>query len=118
MDVMSERVFDAGELAEKLMNDEEVIFEIISVYKEDTPTQIDALEKALEGGDYETAASIIHTMKGAAGSIGAMRMAATVRRCEIDIKNDGALPAGRVAELRDRYAELESLFDRCYDGAV
>ncbi|MEJ5375493.1 MAG: response regulator [bacterium] len=65
-------VFDKEALLERLMGDQELAMSILWGFLQETPRQIDSLRKALAQGDAQAARRWAHTIKGAAGNVGAM----------------------------------------------
>lgn len=62
---------DVNWLQEISSGDAEFLRELINLFLEDTPEQIEALAAALAGGDAEGVRSWAHTLKGASASFGA-----------------------------------------------
>ncbi len=65
-------VFDKDALLERLMGDQELAMSILRGFLQETPLQINSLRKALAQGDAQAARRWAHTIKGAAGNVGAM----------------------------------------------
>jgi HPt (histidine-containing phosphotransfer) domain-containing protein len=64
-------IFLPEELLERLMGDEEVARTIIAGFLSDIPEQIEKFKKCVDAGDSVAAHRLAHTIKGAAGNIGA-----------------------------------------------
>jgi HPt (histidine-containing phosphotransfer) domain-containing protein len=64
-------IFDKNLLLEKLGNDEEAYTEIINIFLTDIPEQIDALKNAISTKNSSLIQRQAHTIKGAAGNMGA-----------------------------------------------
>ena len=63
-------IFDKAALSERLMGDEGLIEEIVSVFLEDIPRQIETLKGHVAGGDAEGVRRQAHSIKGAAANVG------------------------------------------------
>jgi len=104
----AERAFDGVGLLERLGGDEAILVEVVKVFLEDAPGQIDALNAAGQAGDVAALRRIAHTLKGAAGTIcaTALHLAALTLEQAVD---RGDLDAARemIMPVRDRYAEVE-----------
>jgi CheY-like chemotaxis protein/HPt (histidine-containing phosphotransfer) domain-containing protein len=87
--------YDHDGVLERLMGDESLVREVISMFLEDTPRQMDALARALQAGDATAVRRLAHTVKGAAGNVGAQVVQAAALRLEQasesgDMKETGA----------------------------
>jgi CheY-like chemotaxis protein len=67
-------VFDRSALLERLMGDEELAADILAGFLDDAPQQIGVLREAVDHGDAQRVAGQAHTLKGAAGNIGAFAL--------------------------------------------
>jgi CheY-like chemotaxis protein/HPt (histidine-containing phosphotransfer) domain-containing protein len=74
----STTIFDKAALMGRVMGDENLLRVVIIAFLEDLPKQFDALNAQLAAGDTPSAERQVHTIKGAAASIGgeALRAAA------------------------------------------
>jgi signal transduction histidine kinase/CheY-like chemotaxis protein/HPt (histidine-containing phosphotransfer) domain-containing protein len=63
--------FNLGALLGRVGGDEELCREVLEVFVEDVPEQIEALRKALASEDLEQTARHGHTLKGASANVGA-----------------------------------------------
>ncbi|MBA7517118.1 Sensor histidine kinase RcsC [subsurface metagenome] len=89
-------VFDSADLLDRLSGDEEVVREIIAEFIEDMPGQVLALKEVLAKKDASGARLRAHTIKGAAGNIGAPALQEAAFQIETaciseDLKQAGAL---------------------------
>jgi len=67
---------DQGVLAGlRELGDQELLAELAGLFLEDVPPQLEALRKAIEGGDASSAQRVAHTLKGSCGNMGAVKMA-------------------------------------------
>ncbi len=98
-------VFDKGALNDRLMGDETMIEEIISVFLADTPRRIEMLKERIAKGDAAGAGDEAHAIKGAVASIGGNALREIAFRME---------KAGRSLDMERLVAmlpELEKGFD-------
>src|SRR4030066_524879 len=91
--VFSGNVMDKDGALQRLGGDEELLVELVKLFSENIPQQIDKLGEAIKSADMELARQIAHSVKGAAANVGAV----TVQH--------GALQAESAA----REGELEKL---------
>jgi len=98
--------FDFSVLSERLMNDEDMVKEVISVFLEDTPKEIVSLRDALSLKDAEKVRNVAHSVKGAAGSIGASSLQELARQLECAGKG------GDIGLADSIFSQFEKEFDR------
>ena len=67
-------VFDKAELLDRVSGDEEVLQDILNVFLEDVDKQLDELRSALKTKNYSHLQKQPHTLKGAAGNVGAKQL--------------------------------------------
>ena len=80
-------VFDRQDLAERLMNDEELMRDIIEDFLKNLPLQIEALEEAVKNSDTAKIPIIIHTIKDPAMTISAGELYKQAQKLEAAINN-------------------------------
>jgi len=98
-------VFDRQALSARLMGDEDLLREIIAVFLEDMPKQLQALKKHIDRHDAGSAGNQAHAVKGAAANVGGMAFSAAAGEME------KAGKAGRPEEIAALMPELERQFD-------
>lgn len=72
-----------------------LVDELIAMYEEDTVERLELLSRALETADYLTARQESHTIKGSSLQIGAVRVAETCLRMELELRKpqpEGLVP--------------------------
>ena len=79
---MSEKVFDIEVLMMSADGDRSWAVELFDIFINDTADRINRMEALLDAGDKTDIARHIHTVKGAAGSIGAM----SVKKCAYEME--------------------------------
>ena len=63
-------------IREVTMGDDEFLAELIDLFLNDTPTQLQALRNAVGTGDAEGVAAAAHRLKGSSGNMGAESLSA------------------------------------------
>jgi PAS domain S-box-containing protein len=63
-------IFDKDGLNDRLMGDQQLVEEIVSIFLEDTPRRIETLKAYVAAGNATSAGDQAHAIKGAAASIG------------------------------------------------
>ena len=63
-------------IREATMGDDEFLAELIDLFLNDTPAQLEALRNAVGTGDAEGVASAAHRLKGSSGNMGAESLSA------------------------------------------
>ena len=99
-------VWNRSELLRRLLDDEAMAGEIISGFLEDIPRVTASLAEALATGDIAAAELLAHTVKGAAGNIGAESMRSVAFGLEM------AARSGDTASAAAFMKSLEQEFER------
>lgn len=95
-------VFDREALLERLMGDQELAEAILCSFIQETPRQIHSLRSALEQGDAQAVRRWAHTIKGAAGNVGAMLLREKALCLEEEAK------AGALEKARELLEAMEA----------
>jgi HPt (histidine-containing phosphotransfer) domain-containing protein len=103
---LSEPVWNVAELLERVDNDQDLLRELLAIFKEDFPQSFQSLKTAITGGDLKGASRLSHTLKGMLSSLGATRAAAAASQLE------ALSSAGETISLRDALSAMESEADR------
>ena len=99
---------------ERLDGDDDLYNEVIEVFFEDTPIQLDKLHKALAEKVISEVTRLSHSLKSAAGNIGAERLSAICYKAEKSAKTgsfDGLDQL--VQEIQREFNELSTHLKRC-----
>ncbi len=96
-------VWNQAELLERVDNDQELLRELLTIFKEDFPRTVRSLEAAVAAGDLKNSASLSHTLKGMLSSLGATRAATAAAKLEQLASTD----AGNTL-LRDAFESLQN----------
>jgi PAS domain S-box-containing protein len=99
-------VFNRDAVMTRVDGDEELLQEIVELFLEDAPRQIERLKAALEAGEAALAQRQAHTLKGAAANVGAETLSGEALRIELAAKE------GQLAAARSGCERLESEFGR------
>jgi signal transduction histidine kinase/DNA-binding response OmpR family regulator len=102
-----EVIFDKSGLLERLSGDNELLDEVIAVFIDDIPGQLEELEQALDDRDAELVRLKAHRIKGASANIGAQAVRETALEIE-HASRDGQLD-GTDAMFIKLEQELERL---------
>jgi HPt (histidine-containing phosphotransfer) domain-containing protein len=77
-----EAAWNYAELLERVDNDQELLRELLTIFKEDFPRTMRSLESAVAASDLKNAARLSHTLKGMLSSLGATRAAQAASKIE------------------------------------
>jgi HPt (histidine-containing phosphotransfer) domain-containing protein len=94
-------VWNLAELLERVDNDQELLRELVNIFKEDFPRTMRFLESAIAVADLKNVARLSHTLKGMLSSLGGVRTAAAAARLEV------MASAGESASLKSVFDTLE-----------
>ncbi len=99
---VSEAVWNLGELLDRVDNDQELLRELLTIFKEDFPRTMQSLETAIRAEDLKNAARLSHTLKGMLSSLGATRASGAAAKLE------SLSSAGETASLEGAFSALEA----------
>jgi HPt (histidine-containing phosphotransfer) domain-containing protein len=88
------QVWNLAELVDRIDNDQELLRDLLKIFKEDFPRTMQSLESAVAAEDLKNASRLSHTLKGMLASLGATRAAAAAGKLEV------LATAGETASLR------------------
>lgn len=86
-------IFDEKDMLQRLEQDTFIAREIIAQFMQDAPDQISGILQAFHERDAGQMRLLAHTMKGAAATIGAVRLSSQALAVEKALKSGGALAA-------------------------
>lgn len=101
-----ENILDRKELMERVGGDEDFAKEIIAIFMEDTPSQMEKLNLALKENDPVRVKHQAHTIKGSSANIGARGLTDTAFKMEMTGKD------GDIDSARDLMEKLEKEFEK------
>jgi two-component system, sensor histidine kinase and response regulator len=101
-----EEIFDEKDMLRRLEQDTFIAREIISQFMQDVPGQLAGIRQAFEERDAGQMRLIAHTMKGAAATIGAMRLSARALAVEKALKSGGAQAAESLIPVLEKQFEV------------
>jgi len=81
-EISSDAVWDLPELLQRVDNDQELLRELLTIFKEDYPRTFRSLEAAVAACDLKSCAALSHTLKGMLSNLGGIRAAAAAARLE------------------------------------
>ena len=99
---------------------DELVRELMAVFAERMPERLRSAEQSLAAGDLEGAAAAVHSLRSAAGTIGALALAELAGRVEKAARSDrdgGQLDAA-LQELRRKAEEALDAANRLTDAAT
>lgn len=103
------QVFDRRVLLERLMGDEELLREIIVLFLQEAPSQVEGLKRAVREGDEAEAARMAHTLKGSAANLAADAFRYLARQIEMAARSEpAALDPSMGVALDHEYLRLQS----------
>jgi len=98
----AEPVWNLAELLEMVDNDQELLRELLDIFKEDFPQTIQSLQSAVNAEDLKNSSRLSHTLKGMLSSLGATAAAAAASKLE------ALSSAGETASLEGAFNALEA----------
>ena len=103
-----EKTLNFESLLVRLGNDIELVNEILHLFKDTIPEQVEALKSAVEEKNTELIQYAAHTLKGSAGNISAEKLAVTASVLEIAGKEGNIVGAESLFSIfLKEYKELE-----------
>jgi HPt (histidine-containing phosphotransfer) domain-containing protein len=81
-DGLLEPVWNQAELLDRVDHDQELLRELLTIFKEDFPRTMQSLEAAVAAMDLKNSGALGHTLKGMLSNLGGMRAAAAAARIE------------------------------------
>lgn len=103
-------VFNQEQLLASCGEDDELATQVAMVFLTDIPRQLDNLDAAITGGEAKVAERVMHSIKGAAATVGGDRLRSCAFECE------QLAHAGQLDELAGRLPEIRSLFTALRDA--
>jgi len=100
-DGISGPVWNLAELLERVDNDQELLRDLVNIFKEEFPRTMRLLESAIAVADLKNVARLSHTLKGMLSSLGGVRTAAAAAKIEV------MASAGESASLKSVFDTLE-----------
>jgi two-component system, sensor histidine kinase and response regulator len=82
------------------LGDEAIFVEMVTIFIREAPDHVNALERAMKGGDTDTVRRAAHKLKGSCQIMGASRLAAFCRRIEEQARSGNTIVADDVSLQR------------------
>lgn len=112
-DFPEDRIFNLEEALERTENDEVLLKEMVRIFLDMSPELLDSISKAIRKGEAEELRQSAHTLKSAAGSIGANRVFRAAYYLEqIGRKNRTELASKEFEDIKVRLEELGTVLIR------
>jgi HPt (histidine-containing phosphotransfer) domain-containing protein len=105
-------VLDLEELRRRCMGNIELLHRVLKMFEQQTPLDIETMEKALRLQDTEAIARVAHRLKGSAASLSADGM----RQAAAEVEDNSR--AGRVTELPTGIEHLHDEWEKYLDCAA
>jgi|YelNatPaOPRAMG01_1025707.scaffolds.fasta_scaffold07545_5 two-component system sensor histidine kinase/response regulator len=106
-------IFDRQALLERVEGNEELLEELVHIFLDYTPRQLQKLRQALEVGDASGLQGQAHSLKGAAASISAEAVRQVAGQLEISGKNRDLEEAQLLLEaLIQEFARFQEVLER------
>lgn len=105
----SMRPIDLVHLAKQCLGDEHLEYEILRLFDTTVKTYFGRLEQALTFDEF---ALNLHSIKGAAGGVGAFTVSDLAKGCEIELQAGRPLNPERIADLGIAIEEVRSFITR------
>ncbi len=100
-------IFDRPDFLARLGDDEELLREVVELFLEDAPQQLESIARAVAAGNAADIAPSAHQLKGAAANISARRAAEAASRLETAAKSGDSIVAGQeFAKLKNEMQQL------------
>jgi two-component system sensor histidine kinase/response regulator len=101
-------VFDREDLLRRVGGDDELAWELMELFRAELPGMIEALTRAVDGGEARGIQRAAHTLKGSLLNIGAKAAATMARSLETQVGGDSpAATIDRVRVLREELSRLD-----------
>jgi two-component system sensor histidine kinase/response regulator len=80
---LTAQVWNLAELLDRVDNDQELLRDLLNIFKEDFPRTMRSLESAVAAADLKNTSRLSHTLKGMLSSLGGTRAAAAAAKLEV-----------------------------------
>ncbi len=108
----SEKIFDKTALLERLGDDEEIYTEVIQLFLADIPLEIEMLQEAFANNDTTLAKRQAHTIKGAAGNVGALALQEAAQQMENADKKSGKSQIDEILnKINEEFGKVRKILD-------
>lgn len=97
---------------------EDILSELIGMFLEDAPSQIEEIRQALREADPQSLEHTAHALKGTSGTMGAIRMSAISSELQ-DVGRSGDLSdaSGKVAHLEGEFVQAKAALEAELEGS-
>jgi PAS domain S-box-containing protein len=110
-------IFDKESFTERMMNDDEMVREIVEIFLDDIPRQIEKLKVSLETGDAVTSERLAHSIKGAAANVSAELLREVAFHIEKAGKEgDLDTMSQSVHELEKQFSQVREAMEKEYNS--
>ncbi len=116
-DPVTRQTIDVNDGIERVMGDRDLYGRMLRRFRNDYREGALGVRSVLAAGDKEHAHRMVHTLKGAAGMIGAHRLLERATRLEAALRLDGAGQREILASLVTEFEKVLHLLDLLLDGS-
>ena len=105
---MDPQVIDLVDVLERVQGDKDLLLELLDIFVDDYQKKRKFLEKSVHDNDSGQTHSLAHSLKGAAGNIGAKALFETFSKLDQMAKSHNLSEApGVLAEMAERFENLK-----------
>jgi CheY-like chemotaxis protein/HPt (histidine-containing phosphotransfer) domain-containing protein len=104
-------IFDSALLLDMLGDDQSLFSEITDAFFREAPLQVDKIRRAMAGNDPKSLREAAHSLKGAAATITAARVASQAERIEAAGRESRTDVQENIKELENALTELRQVLD-------
>ena len=103
-----ETAVDRDALLARLGGDEALLDEVVRIFLDDVPHQLEGMDKALAAGDAPALRRLAHTLKGSGGTAGALKLQAASAELEKAAATGDLLAAAPLIQpVKDLFADVD-----------
>jgi len=108
--------FDYQDMANRLMDDVELMKSVAELFCEEIPTNIAEIKTSIKEGDAARATAILHQIKGASANVGGIALSAFAREMELAGK-EGSIDklASQISQLENQFNALKKALEQALD---
>ena len=76
------QVWDKDAVLKRIRNNEQLLISLTKVFYKENPAQLDELQQAIDQEDYDKVSHVVHTLKGVAANLSALKLQSILVRIE------------------------------------
>ena len=98
------------------MDDEEFMLELLDIFLDDMPKQLELLRQAVQSQDADSAAKTAHRMKGSSGNVGADPLSDLCNQVEMSGRN-GAIEPTLLKDIDSEWGRVKEFLTQVKEQA-